>query len=121
MTRNFNQFLNEGGMGVPASEMVDKKDSDDETKELSPKAKGEKKFKDKHGIKSKDHPVGTKDQFDGGTKKTDIKRSGADDKPEPGTKVSDKAGFKGKTPKRGADKEGGEKAVIKSTEAPAKK
>lgn len=49
---------------APAADYVPKKD-EDETKELKPRVKGEKEFKDMHKVATSKHPVAGDHMFNG--------------------------------------------------------
>ena len=58
-----------------ANDYISQKDDDDEVKDIKPRSKGEKEFKDKHKVDKKNHPVADDDQFSGGTKPSGDKKS----------------------------------------------
>jgi hypothetical protein len=51
-----------------ADDPFSREPQDDESKELKPRAKGEREFKDKHSVEKKKHPVADDDVFQGSTK-----------------------------------------------------
>lgn len=115
----FKQFVSE--VDSIAADYKQKKDTDDEVKDIKPRSKGEEDFKKTHTDKKKvqDHPVASKDQFkdDDGKHDRIQPNNGERTAPEQGTsKLKTVSGF-GKSSARKADRsDNGEKAMPKLKE-----
>lgn len=71
--KRFKKFLDEEDLALyemDADDLVGDDDSDEEATEYEPRSKGEKKFKDKHKVATKDHPTADPSVHKGSTKKT---------------------------------------------------
>lgn len=71
--KRFKKFLDEEDLALyeaDAEDLVGDDDSDEEATEYEPRSKGEKKFKDKHKVATKDHPTADPSVHKGSTKKT---------------------------------------------------
>ena len=58
--KRFKKFLEEEEIEIDeasAADLVGDDDSDEEATEYEPRSKGEKKFKDKHKVDTKEHPT----------------------------------------------------------------
>ena len=71
--KRFKKFLEEEEIEIDeasAADLVGDDDSDEEATEYEPRSKGEKKFKDKHKVATKEHPTADPSVHKGSTKKT---------------------------------------------------
>jgi hypothetical protein len=63
--KSFKEYVAEGTGSANAAELKPNVQTDDETKSLEPRAKGEKDFKDAHKVEKHAHPVASDNQFNG--------------------------------------------------------
>jgi len=63
--KSFKEYIAEGTGTANADDLTPNVQTNDETKSLEPRAKGEQDFKNSHTIQSTKHPVAGDHQFDG--------------------------------------------------------
>lgn len=68
--KSFKQFIDEAS----AADLTPNVDTDDETKSMEPKAKGEKDFKDDHAVEVTDRPDADKQDGSDDVKKTPARK-----------------------------------------------
>ena len=114
--KRFKKFLDEEDLALyemDANDLVGDDEPDEAATEYEPRSKGEKKFKDKHKVATKEHPTADPSVHKGSTKKDtskDGKKEGEKSVVSAGTSVKEPKG--GGSSKRPADKTDGDKKVV---------